>query len=200
MQGFWGDFAAGLIPPFLLPEKKTLFCPKFGCPPTHPPLPAPPPVHPVLTLYWSVGLSLFQGSGLFFRSQLRGGTGTSAPLRSPPQPQHHHPQFSWKPSQIVPSPGRGRGSPEEPWDGVPGEISSCYPPFFYPPPSAGAGQEQNFPSGKMFLCACVEGWSCLLALNVFGGLGGAPQTAPPALPPSRPGCLELLIVELSSAD
>ena len=47
-----------------------------------PPQSARPPVHPVLTLYCSVGLSLFQGSGLFFRSQLQGVMGPSAPVRS----------------------------------------------------------------------------------------------------------------------
>lgn len=76
------------------------------------------------------------------------------------------------------------------------------------PPSAGAGQEQNFPSGKMFVCVLEDGGGAVLQtlelfndINVFGVWGGCysiPNT-PPALPPSKPRCLDLLIVELSSS-
>lgn len=74
----------------LFPEQNATSCPKRGRSPAQS---ARPPVHPVLTLYWSVGLSLFQGSGLFFRSQLQGVMGPSAPVRRvretvPPPPPY----------------------------------------------------------------------------------------------------------------
>ena len=46
-----------------------------SAPPTLSAPPIPPQFLPVLTLYWSVGPSRFQGSGLFFLSQLEEGMG-----------------------------------------------------------------------------------------------------------------------------
>lgn len=182
-----------------------MFCPKCGCHP--PPHTASPPVHPVLTLYWSVGLSLFQGSGLFFRSQLRGVTGTDISAckewgRDPPP--HCSPPAPTPPPPVLPEafPNWARPvlSREGLWEASgavgwgPWREQLVLPPLLPSPPSSGAGQEQNFPSGKMFVSVSGDGggavqqtqppWSCLMALMCLGN-GGA--VIPPQTPPHCQG-------------
>lgn len=182
-----------------------MFCPKRGCvPSTHT---ANPPSSPSAHFILVCGFQLIPGLRIILPVPAVRVTGTSVPVRSGgetspphcspptcPQPQHHHPQFL-KPSQTghIPSGRAVRGQ----WSRGMGSLERAarVTPLLSPP-SAGAGQEQNFPSGKMFVCVCwrmEEGlcckhWSCLMTLMCLG-YGGAviPSQTPPlrSHPPSQ---------------
>lgn len=131
-----------------------------------------------------------------------------------PQPHHHHPQFL-EPSQTghVPScPGRGCGSQQSRGMGSLERAAHAVPPFSVHPvcwcwPRA----EFSIWEDVCVVFWGMEGGAVLQThpppelfndINVFGGLGGLlfpPKHHPPALPPSKPRCLDLLIVELGSS-